>query len=598
MITYNKIASIISGILCAAVLSSPVSFATELTETDFYSSETEALDSCLEDNSLSDGNRVLHDAYYSDSTVLFTGSNDAVQLAETGGFTITEELLDYFREQTESFSSTIDLSKFKIPSNEFEDVYKTLVLSSPKSYYLMNDSGSIPYYDPLVTNGYVKLIFPAYQLDIFDDYGEEIVPEKLAAVMPDIEDTWQLIDNEVNKVFWYVSTSMTDAEKLIQFHNYVNFNFKYAYDEYAKPVEERTGNSLVYLLKNRTGMCQAYAMFMNYLAMQAGLNTAFVTSFDQYGNPYHMWNLIEAKAYATDNEPCWYHIDSTWDDTLNDGYGVTNMKYFLLSDKKVRESHDNITLDNYYVTYGDIGVDTGNRFDDALWHDSASPLVPFAYKWYFIKHLSGETEPSKLYEFDPLAPEGSQYTELYSYKERWYADPEGVTAFNNTYTGLGCINGKLYFNGPKTLYSYNLHSRELKEKVPIETAKGYAVYSCYVDGTRLHYGIAKSGPDAYKNIFEGDTIKLTNFAISESRIADGILHVRFATDSSGDNPHDITFIVKDGDEFKAWNGTVTNKQHIEIPISDPDNIELYFWNKKMQPYTDFYYLEGVYHEYD
>ena len=593
----KKLSISLACLLCASVFAAPLSYAIE-SENDDITTNTSGSET-ISVHDISSLNDELYEGNKSTSTVLFTENEVTSDGISLMSYEITQSLLESFQEQTTSFEySDIDLTSFKIPTSDIDDVYTTLVLSSPKSYYLMKDNGSFKF-SYSQKNGYVTYVYPEYQIDIIsDDDGYSIDENKLAAVMPEIEETWSMIDKEVEQVFWYVSTSMTDAEKLIQFHNYINFNFKYAYEEYAKPAEERTGNSLVYLLKNRTGMCQSYAMFMNYLAMQVGLKTAFVTSYDQNGKPYHMWNLIKAESYASDHEPYWYHLDSTWDDTLNDGYGVTNMKYFLLSDSEMRKSHDNITLDGYTITYGDIGVETGTYFDGALWHDSASPLVPFAYKWYFIKHHSGDSEPTTLYEYDPLATDGEPYKKLYSYKEKWFADQSGATAFDNSYTGLGCINGWLCFNGPKTLYAYNLHTGELYEKVPIETGQGYAVYSCYIGGTDLYYGIAKSEPDAYKHIIEGGSIKLTNFAISESRITDGILHIRFATDSSGDDPHDISFIIRDGDNFKAWNGTIVNKQHVAVPVTNPDDMDLYFWDDTMTPYTTYYYLNGEYRTYN
>lgn len=594
-----KLYGALACLLCTSVFASPISLAaeSELGNTNEISAGSELIS--VHDPESLEGE--LYEGSKSDATVLFTENVTSDGGVSLMSYEITPSLLKSFQEQTTSFEySDIDVTKFKIPVSDIDDVYSTLILSSPKSYYLMKDNGTYFYsYASDKKGEYVTYIYPEYQIDIIsDEDGYSIDPAKLNAVMPEIEETWQMIDNEVEQVFWYVSASMTDAEKLIQFHNYINFNFKYAYDEYSKPQEERTGNSLVYLLKNRTGMCQAYAMFMNYLAMQSGLKTAFVTSYDQNGTPYHMWNLVEARSYTADMEPYWYHLDSTWDDTLNDGFGVTNMKYFLLSDAAMRVSHDNIVVGNSTITYGDIEVETGTCFDNELWHDSASPLVPFAYKWYFIKHLSGDNEPSTLYEYDPTKTDSSRYTELFSYKERWYADPDGNTAFDNTYTGLGCINGWLCFNGPKTLYAYNLHTGKLSEKTPIETQQGYAVYSCYISGTSLHYGVAKSGPDAYKNIVEGGEIKLTDFAISESRVTDGILHIRFATDSSGEDPHNINFLIRDGGSYKVWNGTIINKQHVQIPVNNPNDLELFFWDDNMKPYTTYYYLNGNYHDYN
>lgn len=540
------------------------------------------------------GERIRHSNENCAESVLFTseitsgGSDDGI--VRTG---VNTGLLEYFQQETEALEDAyIDLSDYNLSIDEFDSIYRLLVFCSPKSYYLMYTNGTYSYdIDIDFENNTVCGVWPIYTIDVFDD-NLELDSEKVAALMPEIEANRQLFEDEYQNAMRVVNYGMSETEKLITFQNYIHFKYTYAMDEYNSPFISRTHNTALELIKDKTGMCQAYSVFFNYLMMREGLETAFVTSYDQDGNEFHVWNMVKVSSPFTENEYCWYHIDTTWNDLENDGYGITDMKYFMLSDTEMRKSHDNIWMDDSYVTYGDIGVETGTAFDSAYWRESVSQAVPFMKKWYFILDMQDRDCPSIVCCFDPRSGE---YSELCEFQDDW-------DNFSDTFAGLGCVNGTLYFNGPKCIYSYDL-ANPPEGNTPtlfkeINLPDGYSIYSSYIGGARLYYGIA-SAPDYYTNIVEGGSILLDSFVISEVRTDGEKLHMRLATDDVESDPQEVLLAAKYSDgHLWTYSGVIDGMEWFEFDDdTNGSHPEIFVWDENMRPYIDRYYIEGIYYDY-
>ncbi|MGN0162006.1 MAG: transglutaminase domain-containing protein, partial [Candidatus Ornithomonoglobus sp.] len=246
-------------------------------------------------------------------SVLYT--SEITSRGDTDGMMSVSEvdkgLLEYFQNETEELEDAyIDLSAYNLSVDEFDSIYRMLVFCSPESYYLMDDNGTY-YYDMDIDGDKVYGVWPIYTIDVFDD-DLELDSEKVAALMPEIEANRQLFEDEYQSVMRVVNYGMSETEKLITFQNYMHFRYTYAYNEYSRALNERTNNTALELIKYKTGMCQAYSVFFNYLMMREGMETAFVTGYDQYGNEFHVWNMVKVASPSTDNKYYWYHIDTTW----------------------------------------------------------------------------------------------------------------------------------------------------------------------------------------------------------------------------------------------------------------------------------------------
>lgn len=552
------------------------------------------------------------------------------------------EILDKFRDETENFTESINLSKFNIKvydeplegtnedyallDSETKKIYETLVYNSPRSYYLMQSNGQYGWYgfDYTFKNDgvYLRTIDPYYYIGEHDDYGyldvNSVNKEEVAKKQ-------QLLDNEVEYARLFINYGMSDTEKLVALQYFLNLRYDYSYEDFEKPLSERQNNTAIELVENKKGMCVAFATLFNYLAMEvAGItDTGFVTSKDEYGNDYHTWNIIKAATPKTDDKPYWYHIDVTWDNTLNQGYGITSMAYFFLSTEKSKAAHDLFDESGKQTVFAPseeeimryTGEATGTFFDEALWHNSATVMVPHANKWYFILHQSGKDEPAVLYRYDPHAEGDDQYEELSRFKEEW---KNGSTVYDHSFTGLGIINGVLYYNCPKHIHSYDLVTNADRETPEIGTIdmttktddegnkllpEGYSLFSSYTNGGTLFYGIRKDDNPLNEDVSRGGIYKITDVAVADAKLHDGALVVKIDTFPAGliqnppaSEPKDVWVTVKNNGELKTVHRKVDSLKDPQsswftIPLDEIDPDEppvLYVWDENMKPYiTNF-----------
>ncbi len=513
-----------------------------------------------------------------------------------------KSLIEYFREQTEGFAQYIDITEYNIPESEFEHIYEMLIFCSPRSYYLTAENGTYQYYYPDCTeneNGesIVSVLFPVYYLDIYDE-NDNIIAQKLESLKPEISANQRLFDEYVKKISQYINPTARDSEKIIRYHNSMDITFSYANDEYEKPFWERQYNNIISFLKNRKGLCQVYSIFFNYLLMEEGFDTGFVTSHDQYGYAYHTWNLVKITTDAThDNTPHWYHIDATWDDLQHDGFGLTNMQFLLRSDEEMRKSHHNTVIDDLIISYPELKVETSTAFDDAHWHSAVSQIIIYGGKWYYIEHRSDEEYTSALCSYDPGAEHGKHEETIYVFNDKWYTDSSKTAYYDMTASGLGRMSGHLYFNGPDTIYSYDIHSGKVEIVAQPELPDGYSITSCYIQGTIIHYGISTLENGDIRDTIEGGAVRLSILAFSEATIRDNTLSIRFATDPECEHTHEVMFFVKDGDKTHLWDEVVDGIKYVSIPLESDEIPELYIWDENMTPYTAFYYIDGKYYDY-
>ncbi len=544
-------------------------------------------------------------------------------------------ILDYFREQTEAFADTIYLSEYNIKiagpddPSDYESlmpavlkIYEALVYSSPRSYYLMADNGQYTIllfnYDTRSDGIYLTDIMPYYYIDIYDDSQINIDPSKVENVKPTVEAKQRRLDAEVEYAKLFINEGMSDTEKLVALQYMINLRYSYSYEDFEKPFAQRKNNTAIQLVENRRGMCVAYATLFNYLAMEIGITeTGFVTSKDANGNDYHTWNLIKASTPATGYTPRWYNIDTTWDDTINAGNGTSGMAYFFLSTGKTNESHNLYYDDKTQYVFAPseeevrkyTGEATDTTFDDAMWHNSASVMVPYAEKWYFIMHQSGEAEPSILYRYDPEKPlSDGRYTALYTFKEEW---TENGAVLDHSYTGLGIVNGVLYFNGPTSILSYDLIKGKPGEEIEVPLNNGDSIYSSYTAGSTMYYFTGKNIENTELN-----TYKLADITMADAKLRDNRLIFKLDTYAPENKGEDVTVVIKDGSRLIAENRTVNSYIKLvdgEIEQADPqsswftftleecdaDNPPvIYIWGKNNKPYIASFCIDNTVYTHD
>jgi hypothetical protein len=121
-----------------------------------------------------------------------------------------------------------------------------------------------------------------------------------------------------------VGNAKSDLEKVFAINEWIK-----AYITYD---ESYSHKSVYATLKDRTGVCQGYALLFYKLAKAAGLSVYLVSGQAKPADASadklqpHAWNIVKI-------EDSWYYIDTTWNDSTR-----TNA-YFLFGKNQARYSH-------------------------------------------------------------------------------------------------------------------------------------------------------------------------------------------------------------------------------------------------------------------
>ena len=114
---------------------------------------------------------------------------------------------------------------------------------------------------------------------------------------------------------------LSDYEKIKYVFDFVLANCEYAFDQAGNPIANDDTFSLVGALINSQAVCEGYALALNYLCDNLGINSYVITSSELD----HAWNILEL-----DGE--WYYVDVTYSDT-------SDVEFFLMGSKSFSETH-------------------------------------------------------------------------------------------------------------------------------------------------------------------------------------------------------------------------------------------------------------------
>lgn len=512
-------------------------------------------------------------------SITFTGTSNSDDLFLTD---TASELLPYFKDQTENFSDYIDLYDYKLTPDDLNYIYRNLVYCSPRSYYLLNNNGSYQYY--VYSDKKENIVYgvtPVYQLDIYDE-DMNIITEKIEAIRPEIDENLSFLDSEVDKIESLLTPGMTDIEKLLTMHNYMNINYDYSYEDYSNG-SSQGHNTAMLLARDKKGMCLAFSTLFNYIAMRQNIDTGFVLSYatdGYYTSEYHTWNIVNIQP-APGDEKKWYHIDVAWDDTLSRGYGSSRLDYFLLSDEKLRSSHEFIS-GNYTVYYDKLFVETGNEFDYSPWRSASSPIVISNGKWYFVSYSISDG-CSVLYEYKS----DSSVRKLYSFTDKWFSSPDSSSSYASSFSGLGFVNGKLYFNGSKNIYSYSINSGKVKTEFTLPAEDNYLIYSCYSDRTSVYYGIKPVGSSWNTPVKAGGAIEVADTSVAVSNIIDGKIYIYLKPSAHSADTDEIQVFVAYDTGLSSWNGNNGQEQQLSFEIGSSLSAKVFVWDCNMRPLAEY-----------
>ncbi|WP_432649804.1 transglutaminase domain-containing protein [Huintestinicola sp.] len=185
----------------------------------------------------------------------------------------------------------------------FEDLFDTYQL-------IYNDENRLFYISPTIeyvsdkSTGYIRSMKVNYT------YSKENVQAMQAE-----------IDKETDKILSMITPEMNDYDIVKLFHDYIIINC--TYDSEAK-----NPNNIYGTLVEKEALCQGYSQSFTYLCSLAGIDSFIVLGV---ANEPHMWNVVKM-------DGDYYHVDLTWDDPDRaKSPDSVRYDYFGLTDDRIRE---------------------------------------------------------------------------------------------------------------------------------------------------------------------------------------------------------------------------------------------------------------------
>ena len=361
----------------------------------------------------------------------------ALQSGSPDGGLITEsDVYQYLLGEILKCKTEISVSEYNLNEEQIGEVFAMLFYSEAELFFIDGHYSFTRY----AGSGIIQTIRPLYPDNI----------DEIPAMLAEFHEMTDAILAEVDP-------TMSDWEKVAFVHDYVALHYDYdhdleIYDAYA-------------MLKTGIGVCQAYSLLTRYLLKELGIECECVSC----KGLNHEWNIVKIGN-------SWYHMDVTWDDRDDKGfYGQVSHDYFLASDSFFDQGYDDDR--NHHDTTG-VGwvspVRATNGKYDGFFADVTTPFIFTDDAIYAISDGSLVTYDPGTETFTVLRDLGLSWRESGFFGGTW----------TGIYAGLVYINGKLYWNGNKKVYSYD----------PVTQAEP-TVICTYNGRSKLIFGMRASADD-------------------------------------------------------------------------------------------------------
>lgn len=260
--------------------------------------------------------------------------------------------------------------------------------------------------------------------------------------MEPIRAKWAEIDKATEEILFNISPDMTDFEKVMTVHDYMDLHYVYDITDM---------DQTYFVLLDKVGVCAAYAEAFQHVMNVLGIESSIVTS-EAMG---HMWNMVKIDGK-------WYHADVTWDDPVPDMYAEVCHQYMLLSENAIIEMGHHSFDAPYYAG--------STKYNAAPWHDEMSALVTVGGVLYRIEGNEFVDEDGNVI-----------YKNLDGGDGIWHLTKKsGIRGV--VFAGLCEINDILYFNTDTGLYSYNPQTGEIDCIL-----EEYGICGLYADKNTIYY---------------------------------------------------------------------------------------------------------------
>lgn len=395
--------------------------------------------------------------------------------------------------------------EIKINKDDLHELYAMTLFENPRYFY-----AGMGYSYTSMPDGYVESLEFKYTVE---DKGE-------------IEKTLAEIDKATEEILLYIEPDMTDFEKIIAVHDYMINNYVYDITD--------TDQTMLIML-DKVGVCAAYSEAFQHMMNTLGIEGTLVRSEAMR----HIWNMVKL-----DGE--WYHIDVTWDDPVPNREAVVSYEHILLSDSGIKALGH----------YGFVSPYEANStiYDNAPWRDESS-MVTVDGGLYRVEGGSLVDENGNVI-----------YEKLDGGDGRWsigggYAFPGGI------YAGLCRVNGIIYFNTDKGIYSYSPKEGKIEAVL-----KKDGVCGIYADKNVLIYNKF----DIEENAFvKSGEIRVADFVMAKPYCDEDEVTVRFYNDY--DCP---VWIIKGGEECDIEK---VEPKSLATAEFDGKEIEIFVWKDNLEP---------------
>ena len=399
----------------------------------------------------------------------------------------------------------------KIHKDDIASVFAQVFYENPKYYYIVRSfSGTVN------SAGYMgKLTKLSYSTNS----------------MEEVKTTWEKVDKAVEEMLLYIEPDMTDFEKVMSVHDYMVNNFEY----------DITDTDQDYLiLLDKKGVCAAYAEAFQHLMNVLGIEASIVRSDEMK----HLWSMVKLDSR-------WYHIDVTWDDPAPDNVAMVSHQYALLSTNEIK----NMGHYDFEAPY----TAASTTYNKASWRDDMGAMAT-------IDGIMYRVEGSNLIDEN----DNVIYENLDGDDGKWSIG-DGYIIRDKVLSGLCKINGILYFNTDKGIYSYNPATKETATVLEKE-----GICGIYADKNVLIY----NAYDRDNGVFvKSGEIRIADMVMQKPYFEDGKAVVRLYNDTGVP-----LWIISNGEGCKIQKVDAKNMDTAEFENGNEQT--LYVWKNSLEPVVE------------
>lgn len=409
-----------------------------------------------------------------------------------------------------NFDTTIDLCTYKLSVAEAEETYRKLINANPDLFFVSNlieysyltycedcggwigqtaDKRWIKLEDAHATSGYIcdhQATHSCYTA------VTEWTPHYIAG-KSQLTTMTANFDKAVEVALSGIDESMTDLEKALYCHDYIEKVNSYDYENFLNDTVPDSSHSAYGALVMNVSVCDGYSLAFSYLMNKCGIPTRLVTS-DAMG---HAWNAIEL-------DGSWYFLDLTYDDAIHgysnadpsDAFDEVGHGGFLASTAKLSTTIYNESAYNGWAQTDIVADNT--QYDEAVWKNISDEYGYCDGNWYYLDSNTKEIMKTE----DPTQA-GTVYSSIVKDAAGTWSVFGKPESHNTTSYGKASVHTPsktMYVSVADKVYSLDLTKATAEPVFFVGYTDEGAIYGLTVIDDYLYLGVAKA-PDEKEQLY-------------------------------------------------------------------------------------------------